>query len=342
MEAGPAADRTIIQDWHFNILGVDVRAVDSTIKAAYKKQVLLEHPDRNHTSVNALVKMQMLNEAKNVLLQKQKRLVYETAWTNSVVKGQDIRKGDIVKTSHHEDNYFNFRYARVVSDNIGSIFEPKFTVKTQHARHQYEIDNDETSVLLNFSWKMLHRETLMRVYGDPERVVAEQRWSTYYAKYDKVMIQNVKEAPWFNGMAGTIIKYSSNLMRFIVQVGVDELAFMPHNIFPTMMSVQGAPVGAGGPGAACAAPPSALEYSVGQSVEVMWQNLVSDNAGKARKVTWHVGVITAINKEGSEVSSYDVQMSKSFAKEPGAIILKVSPKKIQPKRKRGKRAAPEA
>ena len=73
------------------------------------------------------------------------------------------------------------------------------------------------------------------------------------------------------------------------------------------------------------------------SVEVLWRNDIGGDAGKARKITWHVGVIRAIHYEGSVVATYDVEMPQSFMKQPRVIIFGVKPKEIQPKRKRGKR-----
>lgn len=417
MQAGPVQDNTAIQQWHFNILAVKVYDEDAIVTAAYKAEVLQAHPDRNHTCVNAVVKTQMLNEAKSLLLDKQKRENFERKCLSGVTNS-NVDKGDIVMIHSLATKKYNLTYGRVVSVNLGNVFEKKFTVKTQHSCVQYDTTHVDDSAIINVSCSMI-KQRLSRVYGEPERNAADKQWSEHYVKNDSVIIKNVEEAPWYNNMEATIVGYNHDLMRFNVVLGGRELAFMPHNIFLSKVSLEdaeaklkeaertltakrwsmywkkddrvminnvhfkydgmeativgynhdmmsfdvlldgqelafmpqnifspnvvrhAASVGEGAARTAYRAKshtaPSAVEYSVGQSVEVLWRNDCGGDAGKARKITWHVGMISAIHHEGSVVASYDVEMPQSFVKQPRAIIFNVKPKEIQPKRKRGKR-----
>jgi len=422
MEAGLLHDNTAIQEWHFNIMAVKVSDNDATVTAAYKAEIMRAHPDRNRAGVNAVVKTQMLNEAKSVLLSKQKREHFERK-LRSGVTNSSVNKGDIVMIHSLATKHYNLAYGRVVSDNLGNIFEHKFTVTTQHSCVQYNTTHVDDSATFNVSYSVMNQR-LSRVYGEPERKAADRQWSKYYVKNDSVIIKNVEEAPWYNNMEATIMGYNHDLMRFNVMLGGHELAFMPHNIFlskvsledteaqrtetqvketertlaanrwsmrwkkddrvminnanfkyngmeativgynhdlmsfdvlldgqglafmphnifPLKVVLQAASVGEGAARTATRAKspiaPSAVEYSVGMSVEVLWRNDSGGDAGKARKITWHVGVIKAIHHEGSVVASYDVEMPQSFVKKPSAIIFDVKPNEIQPKRKRGKR-----
>ena len=427
MQAGPVQDNTAIQEWHFNILAVKVCDDDATVTAAYKAEVFRAHPDRNRASVNAAVKTQMLNEAKCVLLNKQKRDNFERKCLAGLTNS-NVDKGDIVMIHSLANKHYNLTYGRVVSVNLGTIFEEKFTVTTQHSCVQYDTRHVDDSATINVSCSMI-KQRLSRVYGEPERNAAGRQWSKYYVKNDCVIIKNVEEAPWYNNMEATILGYNHDLMRFNVVLGGRELAFMPHNIFISKVSLEdveaqrkeaqakeaertltadrwsmrwkkddrvminnvnlkyngleativgynhdmmsfdvlldgqelafmphnifspnvvrhSASVGEGAARTAYRAKSdtaqSAVEYSVGQSVEILWRNDCGGDAGKARKITWHVGMISAIHHDGSVVASYDVEMPQSFGKQSGTTIFGVKPNEIKPKRKRGKRErAPE-
>jgi len=232
MEAGPVQDNTAIQEWHFNILAVKVYDEDATVTAAYRAEVLQAHPNRNHTGVNAVVKTQMLNEAESVLLNKQKRKNFERKCLSGVTNS-DVGKGDSVMIHSLATKHYNLTFGRVVSDNLGNMFEKKFTVTTQHSCVQY----DTTHVDDNVSY-LIMQPRLGRVYGEPERKAAGKQWSKYYVKNDSVIIKNVEEGPWYNNMEATIMGYNHDLMRFNVVLGGHELALMPQNIFLSKVSLE--------------------------------------------------------------------------------------------------------
>jgi len=138
------------------------------------------------------------------------------------------------------------------------------------------------------------------------------------------------------------VAYNNDLMRFDVSAAGKIISLMPHNLYLLQQpSVPAAsPARAASPEekeAAASEVPGVFEYSVGESVEVRWKNTGQELVGKARKVTWHVAVVIAINSEGGVVSSYDVEMPDTFTKQPGAIMRNVCSKHLHKRRKRGKR-----
>ena len=238
MWAQPAKDHTDIAQWHFNILGVEVSVDDATINTAYRAQIFQAHPDRKNAKKNALRKSQMLNEAKSVLMDEAKRRKFERGW-DSLVCEQNFERDDIVMLQSLSNERYKYKYARVVSDNLGCSFEKKFTVKTQHACAQYHTAYASDSSIVNVTSSILQRR-LMRVYGDPERRVASRQWSNYYKKGDVVLVQDVEEAPWYNDMEAIIVGYNEDLMRFDVELDGERLSFLPHNI-STSRKVSDAP-----------------------------------------------------------------------------------------------------
>jgi len=206
MWAAPAQDNRTIQEWHFNILGLKVSADDAAVNNSYRAQILLAHPDRNMTGVNTVAKAQMLIEAKTLLLNKMKRMQFESTWTTDL-QLPDFKKNDIVKIHSLRRAKYNYVYGRLVSDNLlGDDEDVKFTVKMMHLWSQYDreksvVDDSETFNIVS----TLLESRLIRVYGEPERAQAGSRWSTYYAKDDRVTIKNVEEAPWYNDTEATIV-----------------------------------------------------------------------------------------------------------------------------------------
>jgi hypothetical protein len=344
MWARSAQDHRTIKEWHFNILGLKVSADDAAVKQSYRAQILLTHPDRNTSGVNTDAKTQMLNEAKTVLLNKSKRKEFEGTWIRHSFSAP-INKNDIVKLHSLQNAKYNYIYGRVLSDNLAEepIFNMKYTIQPLHLHSQYYKGESTTneSECVNIAWGACNRAAI-RVYGEPERVQASSRWSTYFAKDDRVTIKNVEEAPWYNETEATIVAYNNDLMRFDVSVAGKIISLMPHNLYLLQQpSVPAAsPARAASPEEkepAASEVPGVFEYSVGESVEVRWTNTGQELVGKARKVTWHVAVVIAIRSTGGVMITYDVEMPVTFTKQPGAIIRNVCSKHLHKRRKRGMR-----
>jgi len=72
---------------HYEILGVDKTASDETIKKAYKKLAIKWHPDKwakkgEEAIAKANKKMLEINEAKKILMDKDKRYKYDNGHDN--------------------------------------------------------------------------------------------------------------------------------------------------------------------------------------------------------------------------------------------------------------------
>jgi len=395
-------------------------ADNTALNKSYKAQMLLVHPDRNPMGVDTSAKTKMLNEAKTLLLIKEKRKQFESKWLSDL-SATAIEKDDIVKLQLLNTKKYNYTYGRVVSENLAeqSFMRRTYDIQILHLHSHYDSGNsatkDEIIRLKWYSWEC--ERTVSRVYAEPERLLTATQWSTYYARDDRVTIKNVVEAPWYNDMEACIKGYNRDLMRFDVWVGGALRSFMPHNLvlsqehladvrcheqrvesevrwstyyakddrvtiknsryndadativqydswsmcFEVLLAgellafmphhIRRASTLA--PAEALPSPPevqeaeecvmpAVMEYSVSEVVEVRWQNAGADLVGKARKVTWHVAVVIVLNFHEDVVSSYDVRMPDTFSKQPGAIMREVSSKHLQKRRKRGKRASPEA
>ena len=196
MQAPIAEDNREIQEWHFNILCLNMSANNAAVKTSYRAL----HPNKNIQGMNTVAKTQMLNEAKALLLNKQKRMDFEETWTEDWILA-DIKKNNIVKIhSLRTAKQHNYTYGRVVSDNLAREhhWDKKLTVQTLPLQSHYDRGESAAhdSETFNVSALMFKRR-LTRVYGEPERRDTSMRFSTYHAKDELVTINLM----WFGSMS---------------------------------------------------------------------------------------------------------------------------------------------
>ncbi|MFN9928036.1 MAG: DnaJ domain-containing protein, partial [Phenylobacterium sp.] len=91
---------------YYDILGVDRGADDATLKAAFRKQAMEHHPDRNGGCEEAAGRFKEINEAYSVLSDAQKRAAYDRfghAGVNGAQGGQGFGGGQF----HDVHDIFN-------------------------------------------------------------------------------------------------------------------------------------------------------------------------------------------------------------------------------------------
>ena len=119
-DAPPAREEGKLEDWHFDILGVNSDASDAQVRKAYKEVILRFHPDKTG---NADVAKQ-LNEAKTKLLDQEKRAEYtregrepvsEHEWSLPFTYANMLKPGDIVVIHGVENSlHYNHMHGRVM------------------------------------------------------------------------------------------------------------------------------------------------------------------------------------------------------------------------------------
>jgi DnaJ-class molecular chaperone len=85
---------------YYKLLNISNFATESEIKNAYRKAALHWHPDINKT-INASEKFIEINEAYNILINKDKRLVYDNLLRAFTEK-------DLIKQNIDSDNYSKY------------------------------------------------------------------------------------------------------------------------------------------------------------------------------------------------------------------------------------------
>ena len=361
-----------LEEWHFVLLGLNFRPDEGMVRAAYRQQMREHHPDKNNASTESTKRSKMINEAKELILDTTKRTEFEINIQSykPLGVGLDVGLNDIVflKPIHQTNNHFI--YGRVVALDATS-----YTVAPQNMRRQFELDSPSSLLRLKIP-RYSHRSSSMpnpcirREYGEHERQRANDQWASYFQENDVVTVDNVKEAPWFNGARAVITSYNRDLMRFQVRIdglGGRVLAFLPHNIKKSAVTLantekdpesdkiigdrnmeidrlnayidrikQEHRVEILEQSAVCA-----LEFkpSVGESVEVRYDNGTDRGLG-VRKTTWHVGVITSVSDSDGSEATYDIQM-KAWSFGHSGVMRDVAIVDIKAKRKCGKRTAAE-
>ena len=101
---------------YYEILGVDRGCDDSALKAAFRKQAMEHHPDRNGGCEEASGRFKEVNEAYSVLSDPQKRAAYDR-FGHAGVNGQNGGFGN--GQFHDVHDIFNEVFGDVFGDMFG-------------------------------------------------------------------------------------------------------------------------------------------------------------------------------------------------------------------------------
>lgn len=71
---------------YYEVLGVDKKADESTIKKAFRRLAKKYHPDTNAGDAKAEEKFKEITEAYDVLSDKEKRKLYDQFWTRCLYR----------------------------------------------------------------------------------------------------------------------------------------------------------------------------------------------------------------------------------------------------------------
>ncbi len=112
---------------YYEVLGVSKNASDDEIKKAYRKLAVKYHPDKNPGDKEAEAKFKEINEAHDVLSDKQKRARYDQfghAGVNGHASGNPFGGGNPFEGGNFNFNgqSFNFDFGGGLDDILGNIF----------------------------------------------------------------------------------------------------------------------------------------------------------------------------------------------------------------------------
>ena len=306
----------------------------------------------------------MINEAKELILDKVKRSAFEIRFQayKPIGIGLDVGYNDIVLLQPVGETNHHFVYGRVVA-----LDSTSYTVAPQTSRRQFELDSVGSTIRLKVPKYDRRSLTLnpgiRREYGEHERQRSNDQWASYFDAGDVVAVDNVREAPWFNGTQATIVKYNRDLMRFEVRVDDGHvLAFLPHNIKKApVLRLEMDPASektiqdrnteidrlntyidqikleheSKMPGQNKRKLVS-FTPSMGEYIEMRCDNGITSNG---RRTTWHVGIIKSINRSDNAETTYDIKMPDTFSLNTDGVVRGVKIVNIKARRKCGKRLA---
>lgn len=105
---------------YYEILGISNTASESEIKAAFKKQAIKYHPDRNKGNAEAEEKFKQINEAYQVLSDQDKKSSYDRVGHDSYTKGASYGGGSGSQGGGFEG--FDFDFGDIFSSFFGGGF----------------------------------------------------------------------------------------------------------------------------------------------------------------------------------------------------------------------------
>ena len=117
-----------MNDDYYEILGINKNASEDEIKKAYRKLAMKYHPDKNPNNKEAEEKFKKINEAYEILSDKEKRKKYDL-YGKDFNNVSNISPEDIFKTFFNlNGDFFNFNNlnARLTSLSISFSFSPMY------------------------------------------------------------------------------------------------------------------------------------------------------------------------------------------------------------------------
>ena len=119
---------------YYELLGVEADAEEIVIKKAYKKKVLLCHPDKNPENPNAAEEFREITEAYNTLTDKEARLAYDERLNAPMI---DLEMGLIPEDEDEEEEEEEDPEKKKSFDD--RPVEKLWTkMQINHTLHQYE------------------------------------------------------------------------------------------------------------------------------------------------------------------------------------------------------------
>ncbi len=122
---------------YYKILGVNKNATEDEIKKAFRKLAKKYHPDKNPGNKHAEEKFKEINEANEVLSDKEKRSKYDrfgSNWNNSQSAGSDFDNWFKSYSSQRNKSAYSGSFKDIFNDfSFGEIFEGFMGGQTQRA-----------------------------------------------------------------------------------------------------------------------------------------------------------------------------------------------------------------
>ncbi len=140
---------------YYKILGVDKNASEDEIKKAFRKLAKKYHPDKNPGNKQAEEKFKEINEANEVLSDKEKRKKYDrlgSNWNNSQFAGSDFDNWFKNYSSQQNRSAYSGSFKDIFSDfNFGDIFESFMSGQTQRSNRTRNRKGSDYEASVNIS-----------------------------------------------------------------------------------------------------------------------------------------------------------------------------------------------
>lgn len=201
---------------YYELLGINKNATEAEIKAAYRKAALQYHPDRNPGNKQAEEKFKEINEAYEILSDKQKRQAYDQ-YGHAGVNGQ-YGGGAGAGGFHQGFEGFDFNFGGGdFSDMFGDIFGNRRSSRTsrgpkkgQDLEYHMRVNLSEVAFGAEKEIKVEHTEKCDKCNGTGAKTGTKvdkcpQCGGTGQVRFSRGFFMSVQTCPNCNG-TGEIIK----------------------------------------------------------------------------------------------------------------------------------------